>query len=128
MSVEETLFTRLSNFAGLAALVSSRIYPLILPQKCALPALTYQRVATQPRESCMVDDVGFARGRFQFSAFASTFDGARAVIEQVRQALQRWSTAGIQDIFLLLEIDFYDPETLEYSSIMDFEVVYEEVV
>jgi hypothetical protein len=129
MSIESLLYTRLSTYAGLA-LVSDRIYPLILPQECVLPAISYQRVATQPRESCMAEDAGIARPRFQITAWDSTFDGVRDLAEQVRGALQRWqdSANDIIDSFLVMEIDGYDPETLEYSSILDFEIVHTEVV
>lgn len=126
--IEETLFTRLSNFAGLIALVSTRIYPIVLPQGVTYPAVTYQRVSAEQRESCMVDDVGIVKTRFQITAWTETFIEARNIIEQVRQALQRYTAAGIQGIFILGEYDLFDDVALKYGAIMDAQVVHEEVV
>lgn len=125
--IEETLFTRLSTFAGLTALVGTRIYPLIMPQGVVHPAVTYQRISST-RESCMVDDDGIVRSRFQVSVWANTFASARAIIDQVRQALQRWSTTGVQDTFILAEYDLYDEEALIFGVALDAEVIYEEVI
>lgn len=126
MTIEATLFTRLSGFAGLNALVASRIYPLVAPEGATYPLLVYQRISTQPRESCMVADVGIVRSRVQFTAWAETFKAARAVLDQVRQALQRYSASGVQDIYIVGENDLYDPEVLKYGAALDAEVVYEE--
>ena len=128
MTVEATLYTRLSTFAGLAALVGTRIYPLILPEGVAYPAVTYQRVATPPRESCMGVDVGLVRPRIQITVWGDTFAAVKAAAEQVRQALQRWSTTGVQDTFLIGENDLYDEEAAKYGAALDAEIVYEEVV
>ena len=130
MSAESILHTRLSGFAGLTALVSARIYPLIVPQgKLDLgPCVTYQRISTQPRESCMVEDVGIVRTRMQVTAWADTFTGGKAVADQVRQALQRYSTTGLQDTYIIGEYDLYDEEALKYGAAIDAEMVYEEVV
>lgn len=129
MSIEESLFTRLSTHAGLSALVSARIYPLILPQKPTLPAVTYTRVSGE-RVSAMGADTVIARPRFQVSCFASTYASARAVAAQVRAALQRWrGTVGgvvIQDSFIESEIDLYEDDTKLYHTALDFEIIHEE--
>ena len=124
--METTLYTRLSTYAGLTALVSTRIYPLIMPQGVTYPAVTYQRIATEPRESCMVEDVGWARARVQVTAWADTFTSAKAIAAQVRAALQRWTTTGIQGTFIIAEYDLYDDEAYKYGAAIDAEVVYTE--
>lgn len=124
--IEETVFTRLSTFAGLTALVGNRIYPMILPQGAVYPAVTYQRVSTYPRESCMGEDAGLARARIQVTAWAATFTGSKEVADQVRQALQRWTTTGVQGSYIQGEYDLFD-ETAEYfGAAVDAEVIYEE--
>ena len=125
--IEETIFTRLSTFAGLAALVSTRIYPVIMPQGAVKPAITYQLISST-RESCMVKDDGIVRARFQITAWGETFTGVKAVIEQVRQALQRWSTSGVQDTYIDGQYDLYDEGAYLHGAAIDAMVVYEEVV
>jgi hypothetical protein len=124
--LEATLYTKLSTTAGIAALVGTRIYPMIMPQGSTYPAVTFQRIATEPRESCMVADCGIVRARIQITAWADTFTAAKAVADQVRQALQRWTGTGIQGSFIIGEYDLYDEEALKYGAAIDAEVVYTE--
>lgn len=124
--IEATLYTRLTTFAGLTALVNTRIYPLICPQGVTYPAVVYQRISTEPRESCMVSDAGIARARIQITAWAETFTAAKAIADQVRQALQRWTTTGVQGTFVIGEYDLYDEDALKYGSAIDVQVVYAE--
>ena len=48
MSVESDLYTLLSGNAGITALVSTRIYPDVLPEECAYPAIAFSRARTEP--------------------------------------------------------------------------------
>jgi hypothetical protein len=126
--MEALLYTRLSTFTGLTALVSTRIYPLVCPQGVVYPAVVFQRISTEPRESCMVEDAGIVRARVQVTAWGETYAAVMAIIDQVRQALQRWSTTGIQGTYIIGEYDLYDEEALKYGAAIDAQVVYEEVV
>src|SRR5690242_738848 len=102
MTVEADLFSRMSGFAGLAALVGSRIYPVTLQENCAFPAVTYHRVSSS-RVSAMHADTGDVTALFQVNAWAKDPDMARSVAEQLRQALQRY---GGTDTVTILQIFF----------------------
>jgi len=87
--LEEGLKSYLAGYAGLSALISSRVYHAPLPQGVTLPCLTYQRIST-PRE--LTHDMSGATGtlahpRFQFDAWATTQAAAKAITDQVRAAL-----------------------------------------
>jgi hypothetical protein len=101
--IHEALYSRLSNFAGLGALVGTRIYPRMLPQDPAYPAVSWFKVSA-PRESAMGSDPGLVHARFQVSSWGLTLLNTRDTAEQVRLALQRYrgTLAGtvIQDIFI----------------------------
>lgn len=113
--LEEALYARLSGFAGLSALVGSRIYPLRAPQTAALPLVVFQRISTI-RWSAFGSDTGLARPRIQVTAWATTAMAAKSVKEQVRAALQRWrgTVAGVEilDATIADERDQYDQEAL----------------
>jgi hypothetical protein len=98
-----------------------------MPEGTVKPAVTYQRISST-RTSCMVDDDGIVRARFQISTWADTFASARAVIDQVRLAMQRWSTSGVQDTYIIGEYDLYDEAALLFGAAIDAEVVYEEAI
>lgn len=89
--VEEALYARLTTYAGLTALISTRVYDAqTVPQNPALPFVAYRRVSTR-RHSAMGADSGLVVARFQVDAFDDDYTDVKAVADQVRLALQRWS-------------------------------------
>ena len=136
MSVTDELFTRLTTFAGLQALIGDRAYPVEPPQRPAYPALTYEQISAV-RPSAMGKDVGVVRARFQINVWTedadtgpSAFDNQVSVKEQVRLALQRWTNASgtvVQDTFFLNEgPNTVDTEGRVHRLPLDFEINYEE--
>ncbi len=127
--VEEALYSRLTDFAGLTSLVGSRIYPLVRRQGSALPALSYQMISS-PREHLMVADADVVGPRFQVDCWDDSALGVKNVAKQTRLALQDYSgteaTIVIQRIFLENEIDDYSPSTKIYRVTQDYIVWYEE--
>ncbi len=47
MSAETVLYSTLSGAAGVTAIVSTRIYPDVVPQEAALPAIAFARAETE---------------------------------------------------------------------------------
>lgn len=97
--LEEGLLAYLSTYSGLTSLISTRVFPMIIPQAATLPCVTYQRVST-PRELSH-DSSGIANElahpRFQFDAWATTLSSAKAINEQIRAALNgRRGVTGTQ--------------------------------
>jgi phage tail sheath gpL-like len=87
--LDESLFSYLSNYAGLTALVSTRVYAFQIQQGATLPCVTFQRIDT-PRE--LTHDASgtgsdLAHPRFQFDVWAETYAAAKAINDQVRAAL-----------------------------------------
>ncbi len=126
MTIEEALYSYLKGYAGLAALVSTRIYPLILPQDSTFPAVTYQRISG-PRIHTMGNDPGLAYPRFQVSCWGKTYASAKAVAAQVIAALQNqrnttWGGTGgvmVQASILESDRDLYEPDTQVYHVPVD---------
>lgn len=132
MQLEEALYSYLSGYAGLSSLVSNRVYPVLLPQDCQLPAVTYQRVSG-PRVHCQGGDPGIAHPRIQVSCWAVTYSAARSIAAQVIAALQDFTgtmggTGGVtvQASFLDDDADLYDPETQTYHVPVDFVIWHQE--
>jgi hypothetical protein len=101
--IEEALYSRLTGFAGLTALVGPRIYAHLMPQGPSYPSVVYTRISAQ-RESAMGSDANLVHSRFQLDAWALLAKDARDVTEQLRLALERWrgtsGTTVIQDSFI----------------------------
>lgn len=127
MSIEKAIYTRLSEFAGLSALVAARIHPLKLPQNVTYPCVTFSKISTE-RHSAMGADAAVTRSRYQVSSWAKNYSDVEPVSEQVRAALQRFrgtvSSVVIQDIFIENELDLYESDVNVYQIIQDFDVIY----
>lgn len=128
MSLETALYSRLSAYAGLNALVGARIYPMMLPQAPTFPAVTYFRVSTVPTQVFSAPASDQLRVRMQVSAWAMSYDGAHAVADQIVAALDGWygllGGAGgtVCAITLTNQVDLREPDTGRYQVPCDFEV------
>lgn len=125
--LEEGLYSYLSTFAGLTALVSTRVYPDKIPQGATLPCLTYQRISTPREHAHDTSGIGtdLAHPRFQFNAWATTKSSAKAINEQVRAAMngKRGTIATGVSINSALSADEryrYEPETTLHTYESDF--------
>ena len=107
----------------------SRIYPQVLPQNVTLPAVAYQQLGDDP-----IDDIdghsGLFHSRVQYDAFAATFNDVKALIEQIRLALQGYTGTvlgvTIKGVQLETKLDLYEPEVQEYRSVIRFIVWHRE--
>jgi len=90
MRFEEALFAHLKDCTGLKNLVGDRIYPLVLPQKAVLPAVTYQKISGE-RLHKLQGDTGLTRPVYQLSCWAENYAQCKAAAEQVRLCLQKHS-------------------------------------
>lgn len=90
MSIDTALYTRLSGFAGLSKLVSTRIYPIRMPQNATFPLVCYQQVGAT-RDYVMQNQSGLVQTLYQIDCYDSTLEDARAVAEQARLALSNYS-------------------------------------
>lgn len=128
--IEDVLYSRLSGFPGLANLVGDRIYPIILPQECRLPAVTFRRAATPVREPLLSVDSGEVVAHIEITAWSllADYDVLRAVARQVRLALERWSdeAQGVNDVHIIDEQEDCQPEVLCFYRALTAKVDYQE--
>ena len=96
----------LKNDAEVAALVGTRIYPNIVPQRATFPVVVYNQISSE-RTSVMGRDTGSVDSTWQLDAYAQTYAGARELAVEVRKALQRYSgwTPVATQAYAVLERD-----------------------
>jgi hypothetical protein len=135
-TIEEAIYSHLIADAGVSALVSTRVYPLTIPQDIALPAIAYQRISG-PRISAHDGPTGLARARIQVTCQASTYTAAKGLAMEVRQALDAFrgsvTTEGdelveVEASFLANEWDGYETVTGQSTIRVDFMLLYKEDV
>jgi len=128
-SIGTYIYEELTRNPAVAALVSTRIYPGMIPQDADLPAIAYQQISNPPTYSHSGNS-GLWNARVQLICVAANYLAAHALSETVRLALdgkKNLSTLRaacfIANVFDRAEIG---PEILENSVQIDVEISYQE--
>ena len=132
MLIEQALYTYLSTYAGLTALIGTRIYPNTIPQNGTLPAVAYTKVSGY-RYHSLGGDTGEASPVYQFSVFGSSYSSVKAVTEKIRDALQNYtglmggaSGVTVKAVLMMSQSDGYDQDVNEYYDITEYQIFYKE--
>jgi hypothetical protein len=119
MSLKSSLYTYLSTYAGLTALIGTRIYPAAeVPQGlktyCAYSQLSNDRTYSHQGFSHLEDT------DLQINCYAETTLSADAIAAQVTLAIEAWpaANADAQAAFVNTISDLYEPQTdLHFSAV-----------
>lgn len=125
MTIEAAIYNRLSNFAGLTALVSARIFPNFAPKDTASPYVVFHKLYATP-VSAMSADPGLTQTTYRVSIFAKLPIDLSNISAQINLALQRWSgtleSTTIQDSLLETNLDMYEVDTQLHHRSIQFEI------
>ena len=109
----------LTDDAGVAALVGTRVYPVALPQTPTYPAISYQRISTTPQGGSTTLRVS----RYQINCWATSYGGvqslANAVITAAEEHRDGSETPVIKQTITANVIDDYDPDVKIYRTMVD---------
>jgi len=112
MSIEQTLYTTLTNDAGVSALIGTKVYPSLAPESVSNPVISYNLVSGVPIST--IPGTGNAvRKRIQINCHADTYAEAKALAAAVIAALEG---DGYQE----MEYDIYDPTSQVHTVIVDW--------
>ncbi len=135
MTVETDARVRLLADSSVSALVGTRIYALVLPQKPTLPAATYQRISG-PRLQNLSGDAGRGVARVQIDSWASTYLEAQSLAAAIRLSLNGFigvlsdgsSPASTRGVVIRLdnERDDFEPDSDLYRVSQDYLINHEE--
>ena len=113
--IEQSIYSHFSTSAALTALISDRIYPMMMPQDPVLPSVTYQRISNMP-VNALSGACGLDKPIIQIDCWSTTYAGVKALGDTVRKAL----AAGPYFSLQLSDEDIYEPGTEIYRVSMDF--------
>lgn len=130
MNAHKAVGARLAGFAGLTALVGTRIVPGVLSTKATYPAVTYIGISSSI-EVGPTTNPGLSQARVQVTSFGRTRLEALTVAAQVRLALDRLrkTTSGgvtVDDCFFLSEVDLFDDDAQIYYLASDYRIHFRE--
>ena len=132
--VGKAIRTRLLSVAAVTNLVSTRIYPLTLPQGVTMPAVRYQRVSGNS-DPYIGGTTGAATARLQFDIFATTYAGAEAVRDAIKEAIDQYTGTSsgvvIHSCNSAMHMDLFDEPVHGdavglYQMVSDYEIVHSE--
>jgi hypothetical protein len=115
MSAETTLYGILTGYSALTALVGNRIYPDVIAQGEALPALIYRKMGSDPYAT-LDGVVGITSYRFAVAAWAMKKDDAENVCDKVVAAL----AASV--IPIEARMGDFDTEVGLFGAIVEFDM------
>lgn len=113
MSGSSDLYALLSSDAGVGALVSDRIYPIVVPNDKDLPAMAYRRSNT---EYVNTITVGAVAADVSFDIIC----GAKTPLEaeQLADAVEL-----VPGLTFLNRVDDFDPETEIYANVVTVQLL-----
>lgn len=126
-TIEKALYSRLTNFAGLSALISDRVYPGALPQNCDKPAVYYEEYSGGYLQTNS-GDMDLRPSSFRVYSVADTYSEMKAVSKQVELALERWNQSTpvpVHDSLIESTDDFYVDDMDEHLSEVDITIWHE---
>jgi hypothetical protein len=107
-TIEKALVSILKNDADVASLVSSRIYPHVMPDVAAVPAITYEQ-ASGERDHVIAGPTGFALPEYEMTCWDDSYGTARTLATYVRKALDGYAgTVGTVIIHVAMLYDESD--------------------
>jgi hypothetical protein len=139
MEINEALYSYLSSYVNLTALVSNRIYPDVLPQNTPYPAITYQKISEDEIDTFNQTTSTLMMPKYQFTCWGSTRASSEAVAKQLRLAFKNYKSTtmggvggvSVSAIRILNRLSTFDTDNdgkvIAYGTISDFEVSYQEV-
>lgn len=132
MTLEQALYSYLSGYAGLTALVGTRIYPVTMPQGVTYPAVTYRKVSGLAEYVLGQHVPELYNPRYQFDAWGTSYSSVKSVAEQIKAALGGYSglmggASGVRVIgsWIVNEIDLYESDTGVYHTAVDVRFYHE---
>jgi hypothetical protein len=138
LSLEEALFSYLSDDPALHALVTGddgvvRIYPVRLPEKCKIPAISWNRVDAKRiyTYDSFAETEAWVMARVQFNCWAYTAHDAMDVGSALLAALSGYDSDMAGELitaFSVNELDTYEPATKFHRRVLDFFISYEDAL
>ena len=135
-TLEEGLISYLEGYAGLNALVSTRIYHMTKPQTVIYPCVTLQRIDTPFIHTMQSSGAtgNLITPRFQFDAWAPTYSAAKEITDQLRAALNGKTgsigtapyTVTIRSSLQSTERPSFDALVEMYRSMSEFVIMQED--
>ena len=123
-SVGLAIYDILSNDAGVSALVSDRIYPMVAPQDAADPLIVWSVVSRIPSDTKgSYGDLDTLR--IEFNSYAITYPIVESIDDAIRTALDRiahgaYATVTLDGVSYENSMESFDEELRLFNITTDY--------
>lgn len=117
MSFESDLFAAL-NVAGVTAIVGEKFTPGVAEQGTSAPYAVWNRISSQRENSLAGFTSGLERVRVQLDCYATTFDGATALADAFKAAVDAYAGSALK-LLVLNEQDFFEDDTRLHRRMLE---------
>lgn len=122
MSIEVAIRSTLIANNTIAAL-TTRCYPVMIPQDPTFPLILYTRITNQP-DNLLNGVSGLAYSRFQIEAWGLTYASAKALANAIRGCLnaQKYTVGTVEIVSIVMqsEQDLYEEAVNCHRVIQDY--------
>ncbi len=131
MVFDEQLMNKLANESTLTALISTRIYPSVMPDTSQFPAMVYDIISENDYRSPIGGNRGLINLVMQFTILGKTRTSVRAIKEVLRDILQNFQDyTNFGDYYLQLCTELpslgTNYEDNIYDEKLEFQFIYNE--
>jgi hypothetical protein len=116
--LEPRIFSILTGYTAVAAVVGTRVYPLVLPQKAEIPAISYLRV-DGVQDANLSGNSGMEAVRVQVDCWGRTYAQAKGLAADVADAMA--SGFGNECVWLS-DRDQYEDGAKVFRVILEFSI------
>jgi len=134
--IEKGLYAYLTNESDITDIVSTRIFPMIVPQGQSYPAITYDRTSGE-HEMTVDGESGLVEANFILKCWATTYAGAKSLADALRLVLDGFgpSTMGAvtvnrshlsDDSDMTPEYEGSSSKVKAYGVAFELQIIYQE--
>lgn len=121
------------DFMSSGLSVGERVYPLALPQRVELPAMTFQVISDRPlvshsdaQDATTYTGIRYSVSRVQFNCYGSTYDQAEALCDELLALAVgyrgQWGDVEVDSVIADIRLDDWEGEPSLYRVIQDIEI------
>jgi len=122
MNAQKATYNILSNASGVTDIVSTNIFPVLVPKGTAFPAICYTQIQTEMKNTKDSNSrLDFAR--VQIDCLATTYAQALEISGAVRNAMNITSAGTYNGVFV--QSVFIEDEVHFFDNAADFDGIYQ---
>lgn len=127
MIIEQVVAARLLAWSAIAALVGTRVEPVVIHSSSMYDTIVYRRLYGQ-RDYNLTGAEGVATVQLELMSWSQEYASARTLADEIRKALDAWSSAAddVEIASVTDGADTWEPDLEMYGCPVNLTIKYQE--